>query len=227
MATADSTCWTVIQAAAGGSRSDRDEFARRYGPVARSYLATRWRSSPCLNELDDACQEVFVECFKLDGVLVQADRSQPGGFQAFFYGVVRNVARRVEKNRAQTREQQNPSDVDLNQIEGDEETHSRAFDRVWARTLVREAARIQADRAKSAGDAACRRVELLRLRFSDGLPIREIAARWQLDAAVLHHEFARARQEFKSALQEIVAFHQPGTPESVEKECANLLAILE
>jgi hypothetical protein len=31
---------------------------------------------------------------------------------------------------------------------------------------------LQARRAREAGEAACRRVELLRLRFQDGLPIR-------------------------------------------------------
>ena len=93
MPTPDSTCWTVIQAAAAGSATDRQAFARRYGPVVRAYLATRWRSSPCLHDLDDAVQEVFVECFKPDGVLDRADRDR--GFRPFLYGVVRNVALRT------------------------------------------------------------------------------------------------------------------------------------
>jgi hypothetical protein len=103
---------------------------------------------------------------------------------------------------------------------------SGAFDRAWAKALVREAAQVQESRARSAGEAACRRVELLRLRFHDGLPIREIASRWQMDNAVLHHEYAKARQEFKAALEEVVAFHHPGPPEAIEQECANLLAML-
>ena len=70
------------------------------------------------------------------------------------------------------------------------------------------------------------RVELLRLRFHEGLPIREIARRWGTAAEVLHHEYARARQEFEAALREVVAFHHPGSPEEVEQECSNLLARL-
>jgi RNA polymerase sigma-70 factor (ECF subfamily) len=226
MAQTDTTCWTIIQAAAEGSPGDCEAFARRYAPVARAYLTARWRSSPCLNELDDATQEVFVECFKRGGVLDRAERSRPGGFRAFFYGVVRNVARRLEKSRAQALEQQQPRELDWEQI-GDEEARlSNAFERAWAKTLLREAGRVQEERARSAGEAALRRVELLRLRFHDGLKIREIAARWQVDAAVLHHEYARARQEFAAALRAVVAFHQPGSPEAVEQECANLLAIL-
>jgi RNA polymerase sigma factor (sigma-70 family) len=222
----DSTCWTVIQAAAGGSPGDRDEFARRYSPVVRAYLAARWRSSSCLHELDDTIQEVFVECFKQNGVLDRAEHSRPGGFRAFLLGAVRNVARRAEKHRAQGRDQQPPSDLYLEHVESQEASLSDAFDRAWAKTLLREAARIQETRAKSDGAAACRRVEILCLRFHDGLPIREIAARLQADAAVLHHEYAKARQEFKSALADVVAFHHPGAPETIEQECANLLAIL-
>jgi hypothetical protein len=38
MATQQTTCWTVIEAAAAGAAAERQEFARRYGPVARAYL---------------------------------------------------------------------------------------------------------------------------------------------------------------------------------------------
>lgn len=223
----DSTCWTVIQAAAAGSPGDREEFARRYGPVARAYLTARWHSSPSLGEIDDALQEVFVECFKQGGVLDRVEASRAGGFRAFFYGVVRNVARRAEKQRVQAREQQPPSDLDLDQVGDDEPSLSGAFDRAWAKALLREAARLQEERARSAGEEAAKRVELLRLRFHEGLPIREIAERWQVDAAVLHHEYAKARQEFKAALLEVVAFHHPASPQAIAQECANLLSLLE
>ena len=50
-------------------------------------------------ELDDVVQEVFLACFKEDGPLSRADPERPGGFRAYLYGVVRNVARGVEKKR--------------------------------------------------------------------------------------------------------------------------------
>jgi RNA polymerase sigma-70 factor (ECF subfamily) len=226
MASPESTCWTVIQAAAAGQAEGRAEFAERYGPVVRSYLASRWRSSPLLYELDDAVQEVFVECFKHGGTLERAERDRPGGFRAFFYGVVRNVALRLETRQARARERQPPADRDLDQIAADEASLSRMFDRAWARTLLREAGRRQEERARAAGPEAGRRVELLRLRFYEGLHIRDIAARWQTEAAVLHHEYAKARQEFRAALVEVVAFHRPGSAAEVEEECANLLQLL-
>ena len=224
MPTPDSTCWTIIQAAAAGSATDREAFARRYGPVVRAYLAARWRSSPCLHDLDDAVQEVFVECFKPDGVLDRADRGR--GFRPFLYGVVRNVALRTEAARGRRRERPRPSDIDLDEVPDGEASLSQAFDRAWARAALREAADRMRQRAEAAGPAAVRRVELLRLRFHDGLPIRDIAGRWQMDAAKLHHEYARARQEFKAALLEVVAFHHPGSALDVAQECGKLLSLL-
>jgi RNA polymerase sigma-70 factor (ECF subfamily) len=224
MAQGESTCWTVIQAAAAGSAAEREEFARRYDRVVRAYLAARWRNSPCLRELDDAVQEVFVECFKQGGMLQRAEQGRPGGFRAFLYGVVRNVALRAEAGRARLRP---PAErVDLDRVEADEDSLSRAFDRAWAKALLREAGRRQEEVARGSGEAACRRVELLRLRFQEGLPIRAIAERWGQDAAVLHREYAKARQEFKVALREVVAFHHPGSPVQLEQTCAELLQML-
>jgi RNA polymerase sigma-70 factor (ECF subfamily) len=221
----ESTCWTVIAGAAAGNADDRDDFARRYGPVVRSYLLARWRSSAWAGELDDAVQDVFVECFKQGGMLERAEPGGAGGFRAFLYGVVRNVALRVEARRARDKFAC-ATPAELEAIEAEEEPLSRTFDRAWAKAILRESARRQEERARSAGEQACRRVELLRLRFHEGLPIRAIAERWQMDAAGLHREYARARQEFKEALLEVVAFHHPGTAAEVERESADLLALL-
>jgi RNA polymerase sigma-70 factor (ECF subfamily) len=111
-------------------------------------------------------------------------------------------------------------------VEADEDSLSRVFDRAWAQAVLREAARRHEERAAAHGEEARRRVELLRLRFHEGLPIREVSRRWGADPAVLHHEYARARREFRAALLETVAFHHPGTPAELEQECANLLALL-
>src|SRR4029077_13243403 len=117
--------------------------------------------------------------------------------------------------------------VDPQGIPGREEALSRVYDRAWAKAVVREAAERQAVLAAHRGEAALRRVELLRLRFHEGMPIREIARLWGLDAASLHHEYARARQEFRSALRDVIALHHPGSPEEVDRECAQLLVLLE
>jgi RNA polymerase sigma-70 factor (ECF subfamily) len=219
MSTSESTCWTVIRAAAAGSPADRDELARRYLTVVRAYLAARWRGSYLRPNLDDAVQEVFVECFRQGGVLEAAAAGRVPGFRAFLYGVVRNVARRFESRPARAA-------APLPEIAANEESLSRLFERSWAQALMAEAAQLQRRRADEGGPEAVRRVELLRLRFEDNLPIRTIAQRWGVPAADLHHAYALARQEFRAALLEVVAFHHPGSPAEVEQEAASLLQAL-
>lgn len=216
MSSPDATCWTLIRDASAGDPAARERFARVYRPVVRSYLAARWRGLPL--DADDAAQDVFVECFRAGGALAKADAERPGGFRAFLLGVVRNVARRHE---ARPRRGQ-PLDP---QLPADDPSLAHAFDRAWAQALLREAAHVQKNAADS--DAARRRVELLRLRFHDGRPIREIAKLWNIDAAKLHHEYATAREEFRQALRQVVAFHHPGEPPAdIDRACTELLALV-
>ena len=217
----DATQWTIIRAAADGSVSARSEFARRYESVIRAYLAARWKSGPLRAEVDDAAQEVFVRILRPDGPLDRADPTRPGGFRAFLYGVVRNVARSIERTRAQQRRRH--SEADLDALHVDESTLSKVFDRAWAQALLRDAALLQLTRARVKGDDAVLRHRLLATRYGENLPIREIAARWKLDAAFLHREYPKAREEFKRALMDVIREQQGGAPESVEKECARLL----
>jgi DNA-directed RNA polymerase specialized sigma24 family protein len=164
-------------------------------------------------------QDVFVACFKAGGALDRADAAV-GGFRAFLAGVVRNVARQHETRRARRREQMPPSEFE---VAARDAALSRVFDRAWAREIMRQAAERQAERAAAKGEEALRRVELLRLRFHDGLPIRDIARRWNADPARLHHEYAQARQEFRAALLDVVTFHRPGAAAEAEEEAADLL----
>ena len=218
MTAADATCWTLIGAAAGGDGAARGDFARRYQPVARHYFAARWRTSPLASSADDAVQDVFVECFKPNGVLGKASDSPGDGFRPFFHGVLRNVARRHE-------ELHRPGVPLPDDQPADESSLGKAFDRAWARSLLQEAARLMAE---SAGDErATRRVELLRLRFQEGLPIRDIATKWNEDAARLHHEYATARDEFRAALRRVMAFHMPSASAlDVTSACHDLLGSL-
>ena len=92
MTSPDLTCWTLIRDAAAGDPAAREWFARVYLPVVTAYLAARWRSTR--HGVDDASQDVFVECFRAGGVLEKADPLR--GFRAVLLGAVRNVARRHE-----------------------------------------------------------------------------------------------------------------------------------
>ena len=219
----DSTRWTIIRGAASGNAEDRAEFARRYSSVIRSCLGARWRGGPLLAEIDDAAQEVFVQCFRSDGPLLRADPERPGGFRGYLFGVVRNVARGFERQwRTRRTAQPTGSVVDIDAIEAHDEPLSRVFDRAWAAALVRRAASRQAASARG-DERAQRRVDLLQLRFGQDMPIRDIAASWGEDAARLHAEYRIARREFLAALRHVVAEENPGSPEEVEAECRRLL----
>ena len=219
MPTSESTCWTVIRAAAAGSPAEREELARRYLGIVRSYLAARWRGTALREELDDGTQAVFVECFRQGGVLDVAGSGRVPGFRAFLYGVIRNVSRRFESRPVR------PADP-LPEIATDDAGQSRLFDRTWAQAIMAEAGRLQSKLAEKRGAEAVQRVELLRLRFEENLPIRDIARRWATDPAIVHKSYALARKEFRSALLEVVAFHHPGSAVELEEEAASLLKAL-
>ena len=131
--------------------------------------------------------------------------------------------RHEDRRRRRAREEQPPSSFE---IKADEPALSALFDRTWAQSVMGQAADRQSEYAAERGEAPQRRLELLALRFQDGLPIREIAIRWNVEPAHLHREYARARREFHEALIEVVAFHHPGAPEDVEAECERMLEVL-
>ena len=209
----------MIRAAAAGSVTDREELARRYLAIVRSYLAARWRGTTLREELDDATQAVFVECFRDRGVLDAAGSGRVPGFRAFLYGVIRNVARRFECRSVRAADS-------LLEIATDDASQSRLFDRTWAQAIMAEAGQLQSKRAEENGAEAVQRLELLRLRFEENLPIREIARRWATDPANVHKSYALARKEFRSALLEVVAFHHSGSAVELEEEAASLLKAL-
>jgi len=221
------TCWTMVAAAAAGEPSSREAFAWRYESVVRAYLGARWKRSVHAADIDDAVQEVFLECFREGGALGRASSDAPGRFRTFLFAVVRNVARRVEERAARTRAKVGEQDPRALDVASDEDPLSRVFDRTWARQLVQQARDLLESRAKESGERAVRRADLLRLRFNEGKPIRQIAREWGAEAAHLHHEYASARAEFARALRDVVAFHQPGAHQEVDDECARIRSLLE
>jgi RNA polymerase sigma-70 factor (ECF subfamily) len=226
----ETTCWSLIRRASAGEDEGRRVFAGRYEPFVRALLAARWRGSPRVVDIDDAVQDVFVECFRSGGVLSRAGDDRVPAFRAFLVGVVKNVARRVEGRRGPVAfSDATPADASTLAPGGFAsavDPPSRDVERAWARALVGEARDLLEARGAAADDAR-RRVALLELRFQEGLPIREIARRWGADPTRLHREFARARSDFRAALFEVVAVHHPGTAAQVERNCQELLLALQ
>jgi len=215
----------MIHGALRGDGPSRELFAARYEPVVRAYLAARWRTSPLRFEVDDVVQDVFVECFKSDGALKRVADSASPEFRPFLYGVARNVARRAEAARAQRRALNAPDAPLAEAAASDDDRFSVVFDRAWAVSIMKQAAEVQANWAAAEGQRALKRIELLQLRFGEGLPIREISRRWGEDADFLHHEYATAREEFRRALAEVIREHHPNSGK-IEAEAAWLLTLL-
>jgi len=221
----DETCWSIVRGAAAGGADDRREFARTYLPIVRAYLGARWHGTGYVGHLEDAVQDVFVDCFRESGALQRVDPERGTRFRTFLFAVVRNVALRHEERRARRREQQQETGFDERHA-ADDDALSRVFDRAWAQALMRRAMDRQTASAEERGDDAMRRVEILRLRFRDGLPIREIAAHLVMDTAVVHRQYRTAREEFQAALVAEVRFHHQGSDAEVHTECTSLLELL-
>ena len=220
----DATRWSLILAAANGDRGRRDEFTRCYAPVARAWLSARWRAPAARDDVDDAVQEVLLDCVREGGALQRVDAGRDGGFRAFFSGIVRRVALKFEAKRARLeRGREGASSLEL---VADEATLSKLFDREYALAVVRQAHAVHRRDAEAAGPDALRRVELLRLRFEEELPIRTIAARLGLDASEAHRMYARARREFRLALREVVREREAAGDERVDAACDELLGML-
>jgi RNA polymerase sigma-70 factor (ECF subfamily) len=222
----DSTAWEMIEGAARGDLAGREAFAARYGRSIRALLQARWRQSTLAANIEDAVQDVFLECFKHGGALTHVDRAGFGRFRPFLHGVIRNVALRHE-GRVDLLRRRQTDDSLLDAQPAADPSLSRLIDRELALAIVREAADELARRASRKGEGARRRVELLRLRFQEDLPIRDIAARWNVPASLVHHDFAKARVEFRHVLLMVAARHLPGSPDQVARECARMLDLLE
>jgi len=144
----DETCWDTVKGAAEGRADARHEFARTYLPIVRAYLGARWRGTGYIGHLEDAAQDVFVDCFKERGALDRADPNRGARFRTFLFAVVRNVALRHEERRARRREEQQETGFG-ERVAADDEALSQVFDRAWAQALMRRAMDRQASDAEA------------------------------------------------------------------------------
>lgn len=214
-----------MRAAASGEARAARLLAETYLGIVRAFLVQRWHRSRALALVDDAVQEVFLDLFRGGGALARLDPARTPSFRAFLFGVTRKVALRHEERHAQSSARQ-PYPAGVESLVAREHTMSRQFDRAWALRMVALAAERQRACARAAGADAVQRVEILQLRFGEGLSIRAIAARFAVPADRMHREYAKAREEFKQALRAELALHGEGTAGAIERECQDLLAAL-
>lgn len=225
------TRWSLIDAVRRAEPEAERAFVGRYLPVIRAYLAARWGRTPLRDELEDAAQEVMTRCLGPRGALARLEPGHPSGLRGYLFGVTRNVALEFERQRNAARgagSSHARGDGSAQEVEFDEETPSRAFARAYARGVMREARARYLATCQVAGPDAVRRHDLLVLRLEDGVAIRDIAVRWGIDAAVLHHEYARARKDYREALLEAIAEEHPGLgAERLREAAMDLMQHLE
>jgi RNA polymerase sigma-70 factor (ECF subfamily) len=223
---ADATSWSLVLGAAAGRPLDREAFARRYGPVIRAYLAARWHLAFDHAAVADGTSDVFVECFKGGGALERVDPKNSGGFRAFLFGIVRNVALMSERKLARRRDAPHAMPLDMDAIADSEATLTRVFDRAWAEAVVSEARARMGERAERS-PAARRRFAALAMRFEQNMPPRDIAMATETPVERVYEILRQARDEFRATLLEVMAGYHPTCGEAeVEKLCVELLASL-
>ena len=96
---------------------------------SHAYLYARWQRRLGPDEVEDTVQEVFLECFKDDGILNRVSSIRNQGFRSFLYGAARHVALRVEERKA--RRPDRPGAETFHGVErtADETSLSKAFER--------------------------------------------------------------------------------------------------
>lgn len=222
----DSTCWTIVNGAAGGSSAAREEFCRRYDSVIRTYLARRWRLSAGHDDVTEGLQEVLMECLRPAGPLERVDAERPGGFRAFLYGVTSRTAAAMERRLARARRGNAKAGFDPDRVERDEQTLSQAFDRGWAEMIGREARRQLATQA-AVDPRLADRMRCLELRYVEGLPPREIAEKIGGTPEQVYELLRAAKNDYRDALLEVMSAYFPGaTRKDLESRCQELASLL-
>lgn len=220
----ESTSWELVFRARDGNPAQRAAFVARYGPLVHRWLTRRWNGSRLEAYVDDAVQDVFFECFRDSGALERVAEGTRGTLRRYLLGVVRNVAARHERALALGAPNM-PSSFD--QLPAPLSSAVEPLDREYANELLREAAAELARRGARLGEAALRRIEMLRLRFHEGLPLREIAPRLGVTSDYVHHQFAKARAEFRDALVAALRARHPGLGAAeLERRIESLVQLL-
>lgn len=186
--------------AAAGDVVARTEFWEHHARQVRTWLWFRWSRSSLRGCIDDAAQEVYLECCRPGGALTRfvAERAEHG-FAGFLRGVVRNVAHRFEHQRARERAQRaDYADTRSAALATVERQPGDAGPDVDHEQVV--AALEHLDRDDPARGTPRSLRTFLRLHFDEGLPVRTIARRWQEPADRVHELRRRACRRFRACL---------------------------
>lgn len=214
--------WRLAHAAARGDERARADFWQRYSHSVRLWLWFRWCHTSRRNLIDDAAQEVFLECFRPGGALAHLDRARAHhGLEAYLRGVVRNVACRIERAQARDFHHRRSLAAAAGQAAPEESGSAECIDRARAHDQVLAALDLLDREDRQAGTDHSLRA-FLRAHFEQGQQVRTIAAAWQEQVDHVHEVRRRACQRFRDCLLRVMhgddhahrgrhaASHRPG-----------------
>lgn len=222
----ESTCWSVVLSAAAGDLGAREEFAKRYEPVVRSYLSTRWRVASGHDRVSDGVQDVMIECLKPAGALSRLDRGRSADFRGYLYGITRRTAIAIER-RARRDQRDSIFGGNSHRAQRRESTLSAAFDRTWAQVLSLEALTLLRSRIAARADRKLREA-CLEGRFVENKPPRVIAEELRVPVEDVYEIVKWAKAEFRGAIFEVIAQYHPGaTRRELEDKCRELASRID
>ncbi len=189
MPTSESTCWTMIRAAAAGS-----------APSVRNWRGVIWPSfaliSPhvgvrrrCARNSTMRLRRCLLNVFATGACSTPRGQVGPraSAISSTESSATWPAASRAGVSAPPRRYRKSRRTMPANLASSTGPGRKRS----WPRPVS-----CKANGRKSTGALAVRHVELLRLRFEENLPIREIARRWATDPANVHKSYALARRSF-------------------------------
>lgn len=187
--------------------------------MVRIELAAQLRRAVDDPDVEDAVQEVLLECLKAGGALERASEAKCTRFRAYLGGITRNVGLRhlrVRKNQ--------PSALEETEFVSDSSPDVEAnLNAAWSQAVLGEAMALLV-RESCLAETARLRLRVLQLRHQEGLKAAQVAEMLGISATRVHHLTSEAKNEYRLALLSVVSQQNPGLGRAeIEAECVALL----
>lgn len=199
----DLRSWQEALAAARGDAAARAVFWLHHVRRIHAWLWLRWRHGTLRSSIDDATQEVYLECFRPGGAFAHFDPARAHhGVLPFLHAVVRNVAQRFERSRR--RERAHQIDYAVEHTTFADAPLTTSGDATIDRERLAAALDHLDDGDPEPGGPHSLRT-FVRLHFEEGRPVREIARAWQAPPTLVHELRRRACRRLRACLRRIGA----------------------
>ena len=208
------TSWVLVGLAGTDEDLAQREFALRYEKFVRRILAKRWLGTVFRTYFDDAIQEVFVECFKPNGVIEKANAQNGNSFRTYLFQVASHVAARFERTHQRQQSIASTNDDHLDDLSSQAMSAYDLVTREEVADLVREALHRMTHHYNP---EVRKRGQLLDRHTCQGEKIIAIADGNPDLAEQLHRDHTKAKREWKSFLVEVVQseYRVPGNEAQV------------